>query len=109
MEAPLDRGIFILAGFVSSSRVKDVFVYTPLVAVSSSPVDGNKMYLYGGYSGSQRLRDMHAYDLETHVWSPVEGNFGDMPSGRSSLVAQVHENHVVRQSLFCVFILFPVV
>jgi Galactose oxidase, central domain len=54
------------------------------------------MYLYGGYSGSQRLRDMHAYDFETSTWLPVDGNsVGDVPTGRSSLVAQVHENYVV--------------
>jgi hypothetical protein len=54
------------------------------------------MYLYGGYSGSQRLSDMHAYDFETSAWSPVDGNIGgEMPGGRSSLVAQVYENYVV--------------
>jgi leucine-zipper-like transcriptional regulator 1 len=50
------------------------------------------MYLYGGYSGSERLADMHAYDFETNHWSVVESTTGDAPSGRSSLVAQVHEN-----------------
>jgi len=64
------------------------------------------MYLYGGYSGSQRLRDMHAYDFESNSWSPVEGNAGaEMPGGRSSLVAQVYENYIVRWKLHCAFIL----
>jgi len=53
---------------------------------------GNKMYLYGGYSGSERLSDMFAYDFETNHWSEVDCSFGDLPSGRSSLVAQVFEN-----------------
>ena len=53
---------------------------------------GNKMYTYGGYSGSERLADMFAYDFETNHWSEVDCTAGDRPSGRSSLVAQVHEN-----------------
>lgn len=57
-------------------------------------IDGNKMYLYGGYSGSQRLADMHAYDFETNAWSQVDANLGEVPSGRSSLVAQVYENNL---------------
>jgi hypothetical protein len=50
------------------------------------------MYLYGGYSGNERLADMYAYDFETNHWSEVDCTNGDAPSGRSSLVAQVHEN-----------------
>jgi len=53
---------------------------------------GNKMYAYGGYSGSERLADMYAYDFETNHWSEVDCTNGDCPSGRSSLVAQVYEN-----------------
>lgn len=54
----------------------------------------NKLFLYGGYSGSQRLSDMYAYDFETNHWSEVDCTNGDAPSGRSSLVAQVHENNL---------------
>eukprot|EP00957_Ditylum_brightwellii_P090399 6884075-Ditylum_brightwellii.AAC.1 len=50
------------------------------------------MYAYGGYSGSERLADMYAYDFETNHWSEVDCTNGDCPSGRSSLVAQVYEN-----------------
>eukprot|EP00541_Cyclophora_tenuis_P019012 CAMPEP_0116550798 /NCGR_PEP_ID=MMETSP0397-20121206/5620_1 /TAXON_ID=216820 /ORGANISM="Cyclophora tenuis, Strain ECT3854" /LENGTH=286 /DNA_ID=CAMNT_0004075655 /DNA_START=330 /DNA_END=1187 /DNA_ORIENTATION=+ len=50
------------------------------------------MYLYGGYSGNERLADMYAYDFETNHWSEVDCTTGDAPSGRSSLVAQVYEN-----------------
>jgi hypothetical protein len=52
------------------------------------------MYLYGGYSGTERLADMHAYDFETNHWSQVDCTGGDAPSGRSSLVAQVYENNL---------------
>mmetsp|Transcript_67271 Transcript_67271/g.194549 ORF Transcript_67271/g.194549 Transcript_67271/m.194549 type:complete len:622 (-) Transcript_67271:341-2206(-) len=55
---------------------------------------GSKMYLYGGYSGSQRLADMHAYDFETNAWSQIDANVGEVPSGRSSLVAQVYQNNL---------------
>lgn len=50
------------------------------------------MYLYGGYSGNERLADMYAYDFANNHWSEVDCTNGDAPSGRSSLVAQVHEN-----------------
>jgi hypothetical protein len=50
------------------------------------------MYLYGGYSGNERLADMFAYDFEANHWSEVDCTDGDAPSGRSSLVAQVFEN-----------------
>jgi len=50
------------------------------------------MYTYGGYSGSQRLADMYAYDFDTNLWSQLDCTHGDCPSGRSSLVAQVYEN-----------------
>jgi N-acetylneuraminic acid mutarotase len=53
---------------------------------------GNRLYLYGGYSGNDRLADMYAYDFETNHWSQIDSHSGDTPSGRSSLVAQVYEN-----------------
>lgn len=52
------------------------------------------MYLFGGYSGSQRLADMYAYDFDTNHWSRITCHNGQPPSGRSSLVAQVYENHL---------------
>lgn len=41
----------------------------------SSAVFANKMYVFGGYNGSERLADMYEYDFETHVWSPIEGRY----------------------------------
>ena len=79
------------------------------------------MYLYGGYSGSQRLGDMYAYDFEIKSvslrscadvsdktfrkshhfarctllqWSEIDCSNGEAPSGRSSLVTQVYENYL---------------
>lgn len=55
-------------------------------------IHGSKLYTYGGYNGSDRLADMLAYDFETNHWSEVDCTSGELPSGRSSLVAQVYEN-----------------
>ena len=73
----------------------------------------NKMYTFGGYNGTERLNDMYEYNFETFRWSEVHGDSPiealpkpngsasvgggggggigttDVPSGRSSLVAQV--------------------
>ena len=54
----------------------------------------DKMFTYAGYSGSERLSDMYCYDFKTKFWSQIDCNYGQCPSGRSSLVAQVHDNHL---------------
>ncbi|CAB9505827.1 RCC1 and BTB domain-containing protein 2 [Seminavis robusta] len=54
----------------------------------------NKYFVYGGYSGNERLADMHCYDFVTNHWTEVDCTNGDAPSGRSSLVCQVHESVV---------------
>ena len=54
----------------------------------------NKLIMFGGYSGSQRLCDMHVYDCQSHYWSKIDLSNGDAPSGRSSLVAQVYKNNL---------------
>ena len=80
-----DSPITYILGFI------DVFSF---IHFPSFIADGNKMYLYGGYSGSQRLADMFVYDFDTNHWSEVMSNNADSPSGRSSLVAQVYENNL---------------
>ena len=50
------------------------------------------MFAYGGYSGSERLADMYAYDFKTGHWFEVNCSHGPRPSGRSSLVVQVYKN-----------------
>ncbi|EJK52513.1 hypothetical protein THAOC_28197, partial [Thalassiosira oceanica] len=77
-------------------------------------IHSSKLYTYGGYNGTDRLADMFAYgeccsfgygvkrvakqcchpgiDFETNHWSEVDCSLGERPSGRSSLVAQVHGN-----------------
>lgn len=101
---------YIQGGYDGVERKSDFFAcdlatYTwtemPCLGTPPSPryfhsccLYGNKMYLYGGYSGTERLADMHVYDFETNHWSSVDCTGGDAPSGRSSLVAQVHENNL---------------
>lgn len=103
-----DTHVYIQGGYDGVERKADFFAcdlatYTwtemPCLGTPPSPryfhsccLYGNKMYLYGGYSGNERLADMYAYDFETNHWSEVDCTNGDAPSGRSSLVAQVHEN-----------------
>ena len=49
------------------------------------------MYVFGGYNGAHRLNDMYCFDFDTHMWAIVDCS-GELPSGRSSLVAQVYGN-----------------
>jgi leucine-zipper-like transcriptional regulator 1 len=100
--------VYIQGGYDGVERKADFFAldlstYTwsemPCLGTPPSPryfhsccLYGNRMYLYGGYSGSERLDDMYAYDFETNHWSQIDCTSGDAPSGRSSLVAQVHMN-----------------
>ena len=52
------------------------------------------MFTYAGYSGSHRLSDMYYYDFKAQFWSQVDCNYGQCPSGRSSLVLQVYDNNL---------------
>lgn len=54
----------------------------------------NKLIMFGGYSGSQRLSDMYTYDFLSNYWTKVDLSEDDAPSGRSSLVAQVYKNNL---------------
>mmetsp|Transcript_19665 Transcript_19665/g.25484 ORF Transcript_19665/g.25484 Transcript_19665/m.25484 type:complete len:699 (-) Transcript_19665:135-2231(-) len=100
--------LFVQGGYDGVDRKADMYAcdlttYTwkemPCLGTPPSPryfhsccLHGNKMFVYGGYSGSERLSDMYAYDFETNHWSEVDCSNGDMPSGRSSLVAQIYKN-----------------
>jgi hypothetical protein len=102
--------VYIQGGYDGVERKSDFFAldletYTwtemPCLGTPPSPryfhsccLYGNRMYLYGGYSGNERLSDMYGYDFDTNHWSQVDCTGGDAPSGRSSLVAQVHDNSI---------------
>jgi leucine-zipper-like transcriptional regulator 1 len=102
--------VYIQGGYDGVERKSDFFAldletYTwtemPCLGTPPSPryfhsccLYGNRMYLYGGYSGSERLADMYAYDFDTNHWSQVDYASGNAPMGRSSLVAQVHDNSI---------------
>jgi hypothetical protein len=105
-----DTRVYIQGGYDGVERKSDFYscdlsTYTwvemPSTGTPPSPryfhsccLFDNKMYAYGGYSGSQRLSDMYCYDFITEFWSQVDCNHGYCPSGRSSLVAQVHGNNM---------------
>mmetsp|Transcript_34681 Transcript_34681/g.60983 ORF Transcript_34681/g.60983 Transcript_34681/m.60983 type:complete len:290 (+) Transcript_34681:683-1552(+) len=54
----------------------------------SSVVYGDRMYLFGGYSGHERLHDLYEFSFEKLCWKRIDAE--NAPSGRSSLVAQVY-------------------
>ena len=56
----------------------------------SSVVYGDYIYIFGGYTGVERLQDLHQYSFEKRSWSCLDVE--KPPSGRSSLVAQVYKN-----------------
>lgn len=56
----------------------------------ASVVYGNSLFLFGGYSGQERLNDLYEFRLDCHAWFVMHTE--DPPSGRSSLVAEVYNN-----------------
>jgi leucine-zipper-like transcriptional regulator 1 len=50
------------------------------------------LFLFGGFNGNERLNENFVYDFDSGHWSQIDGTGGDVPSGRSSLVAQIYEN-----------------
>ena len=58
----------------------------------SSVVYKDSLYLFGGFSGSDRLQDLHQFAFDTGVWTKLEVE--NPPSGRSSLVAQVYKSSI---------------
>merc|ERR1719329_1321404 len=56
----------------------------------ASVVYGNSLFLFGGYSGQERLNDLYEFRFDCQTWFVLGTE--DPPSGRSSLVAQVHNN-----------------
>ena len=53
-------------------------------------VHGESLFLFGGYSGQERLNDLYEYRLDIHTWFCIQSE--DPPTGRSSLVAAVQGN-----------------
>jgi len=56
----------------------------------------NKLYLFGGFNGSEWLNDFYALDLGSMYWERVEGRgTGLSPTPRFGFVAVVYEGRVV--------------
>merc|ERR1719265_1986335 len=53
----------------------------------ASVIYNDSLYLFGGYSGQERLNDLYEFRLDCHTWFLIQTE--DPPSGRSSSVAQV--------------------
>jgi N-acetylneuraminic acid mutarotase len=54
-------------------------------------VYGNKMYVFGGFSGEEYLNDLYEFDFETENWTDISGLCkGDIPAPRSRFCAAVH-------------------
>merc|ERR1719316_1667414 len=56
----------------------------------ASVVYADALFLFGGYSGQERLNDLYEFRFDCHTWFVLSTE--DLPSGRSSLVAQVFNN-----------------
>ena len=56
----------------------------------ASVVYGDSVFLFGGYSGHERLNDLYEFRIDLNVWFQVQTE--TPPSGRSSLVAEVYNN-----------------
>mmetsp|Transcript_5128 Transcript_5128/g.7089 ORF Transcript_5128/g.7089 Transcript_5128/m.7089 type:complete len:496 (-) Transcript_5128:14-1501(-) len=108
------QSVFVFGGYDGVQRMNDFYecnldTYTwrqiPCLGSVPSPryfhscvMYNGHMYVFGGYNGSERLNDMYEFDFATHHWRvlslPNKGS-EDLPSGRSSLVAQVHHNSLL--------------
>jgi N-acetylneuraminic acid mutarotase len=54
----------------------------------------NRLYIFGGYNGSDWLNDFHEFDLTTKVWRKIEPE-GDCPSPRFGYVAVRHADSFI--------------
>lgn len=102
------NSVYMFGGYDGVQRMNDFFefrldTYTwSLIPTAGKPPSpryfhscafyGNCLYTFGGYNGSERLNDMHEFNFDTHRWSVISEPSDDkgVPSGRSSLIAEVH-------------------
>jgi len=109
-----NQSVFVFGGYDGVQRMNDFYecnldTYTwrqiPCLGSVPSPryfhscvMYNGKMFVFGGYNGTERLNDMYEFDFPHNTWKRMyqSSNFlkdsGNMPSGRSSLVAQVYQN-----------------
>lgn len=116
--------VFVFGGYDGLQRMNDFYEFRldtyhwELIATSGTPPSpryfhscayyGNSFYVFGGYDGSVRLNDFHEFNFATRQWrcicepskhdpeDDVWNRSSPMPSGRSSLIAQVYKH-----SLYC--------
>jgi len=63
-------------------------------SLHSAAVVGDTMYVFGGYSGAERLNDFHSYSFKNKVWKQIHQTTttGPWPSERDRHVSVVHGN-----------------
>lgn len=104
--------LIVFGGYDGHQRVNDLYFYcftrqtwttrgggTPSNgAANSAPsprdrhvavVWANGFYIFGGFDGSQRVNDLHAFDMEANLWSRVAFH-GTAPTPRHSHAAAVY-------------------
>lgn len=107
--AKADHSVYMFGGYDGIQRMNDFYEFdirtntwyvvkqrgsTPPPSpryFHASVIVKNLFLVYGGFSGQDRLRDLYAFDLNTHRWvvlTPKVALWG----GRSSLVAQVFKD-----------------
>jgi hypothetical protein len=82
--------IAINASFASRQRHKRPS-HVPPSTPSSLPAS---------FNGMERISELFSYDLVTEHFSLIDCSSADAPSGRSSLVMQVHENSLCKWACF---------
>jgi len=111
--------LIVFGGYDGHQRVNDLYIYNfarqmwslrgqpppPNVLMSPAPnpppsprdrhvavVWGNGFFIFGGFDGSQRVNDMHVFDLETNTWGRVLTAQGNAPTPRHSHAAVVYRD-----------------
>lgn len=101
--------LIVFGGYDGHQRVNDLYLYSFSrqmwsvrgVSAQSTPpsprdrhvavVWGSGFYIFGGFDGTQRVNDLHVFDMETNVWARVVSS-GNAPTPRHSHAAVVHRD-----------------
>lgn len=102
--------LIIFGGYDGGHRVNDLYFYCfsrhtwstrggPAPSPAHAPpsprdrhvacVWANGFYIFGGFDGTQRVNDLHCFDMETNLWSRVASH-GTPPTPRHSHAAAVY-------------------
>lgn len=91
-ESNQQDGGSVFAGGPASHRRKlkwsqaEVWDEVPPIKNHSSTLDGNRLYIFGGYDGKRNHNDLFVLDIETYSWSRPQVT-GQVPVGRNGHTA----------------------